>query len=212
MIFVSFHFGKENPQFLIKKSSIINSILFFSKGFLIVAAPLYFNFVETINIFKLLLVENENFYEYLDWIETKNVLIIIIGISLLANILLIIQNFRIINIVLLLDFTSIIILNYFLSPLVAFTLYFCFLHSIRHIVSIANELNNENFYHGIKEFIKKALPLSIVTAILFIFSLIIAYNYYEINDTILKIIFIGLASLTFPHILLEYLLEKNEKQ
>jgi len=95
---------------------------------------------------------------------------------------------------------------------VAFTLYFCFLHSIRHIVSIANELNNENFYHGIKEFIKKALPLSIVTAILFIFSLIIAYNYYEINDAILKIIFIGLASLTFPHILLEYLLEKNEKQ
>ena len=94
----------------------------------------------------------------------------------------------------------------------AFTLYFCFLHSIRHIVSIANELNNENFYYGIKEFIKKALPLSIVTAILFIFSLIIAYNYYEINDAILKIIFIGLASLTFPHILLEYLLEKNEKQ
>jgi len=26
------------------------------------------------------------------------------------------------------------------------------------------------------------------------------------------VIFIGLASLTFPHILLEYLLEKNEKQ
>ena len=78
LIIASFHFGKEDSQFLIKKSSIINSILFLSKGFLIVAAPLYFNFVETINIFKLLLVENENFYEYLDWIETKNVLIIII--------------------------------------------------------------------------------------------------------------------------------------
>ena len=33
-----------------------------------------------------------------------------------------------------------------------------------------------------------------------------------LNDAILKIIFIGLASLTFPHILLEYLIEKNEKQ
>jgi len=32
------------------------------------------------------------------------------------------------------------------------------------------------------------------------------------NDAILMVIFIGLASLTFPHILLEYLLEKNEKQ
>jgi len=32
----------------------------------------------------------------------------------------------------------------------------------------------------------------------------------ELNDSIYKVIFIGLASLTFPHILLEYLIEKNE--
>ena len=32
-----------------------------------------------------------------------------------------------------------------------------------------------------------------------------------VEKSILKIIFIGLASLTFPHILLEYVLEKNEK-
>ena len=37
-------------------------------------------------------------------------------------------------------------------------------------------------------------------------------NTYSFDSSILKIIFIGLASLTFPHILLEYLLEKNEKQ
>ena len=36
-------------------------------------------------------------------------------------------------------------------------------------------------------------------------------NYYVLDDAILKVIFIGLASLTFPHILLEYFLEKNEK-
>ena len=46
-------------------------------------------------------------------------------------------------------------------------------------------------------------------------SLLIMLNFlsnsYELNDSILKVIFIGLASLTFPHILLEYLLEKNEK-
>ena len=38
-----------------------------------------------------------------------------------------------------------------------------------------------------------------------------AKNNNELNDSIYKIIFIGLASLTFPHILLEYLLEKNAK-
>ena len=64
---------------------------------------------------------------------------------------------------------------------------------------------------AIKIFLKKALPLTIVTAILFIFSVYILTNYYVLDDAILKVIFIGLASLTFPHILLEYLLEKNEK-
>ena len=36
-------------------------------------------------------------------------------------------------------------------------------------------------------------------------------NFFELNNAIYKVIFIGLASLTFPHILLEYLIEKNEK-
>ena len=211
LIVSSFHFGKEDSQFLLKKRSITYSIFFVFKGLLVVTAPLYFNFVETINIFKLLLIENENFYRYLDWIESKNILITIISLSFLVNILLTINNFIISNLTLLLDFVSILILNYFLSPLVAFTIYFCFLHSIRHIIAIANEVNNRNFYHGLKEFIKKASALAIVTVILFILALIITYNYFEINDAILKIIFIGLASLTFPHILLEYLLEKNEK-
>ena len=211
LIVSSFHFGKEDSQFLLKKRSITYSIFFVFKGLLVVTAPLYFNFVETINIFKLLLIENENFYRYLDWIESKNILITLISLSFLVNILLIIVNFKISNLTLLLDFVSILILNYFLSPLVAFTIYFCFLHSIRHIIAIANEVNNRNFYDGLKEFIKKASALAIVTVILFILALIITYNYFEINDAILKIIFIGLASLTFPHILLEYLLEKNEK-
>ena len=211
LIFASFHFGKEDSQFLLKKRSITYLIFFVFKGLLIVTAPLYFNFVETINIFKLLLIENENFYRYLDWIESKNILITLISLSFLVNILLIIVNFKISNLTLLLDFASILILNYFLSPLIAFTIYFCFLHSIRHIIAIANEVNNRNFYDGLKEFIKKASALAIVTVILFILALIITYNYFEINDAILKIIFIGLASLTFPHILLEYLLEKNEK-
>jgi Brp/Blh family beta-carotene 15,15'-monooxygenase len=211
LIFASFHFGKEDSQFILKNRSIAYSIFFVFKGLLVVTAPLYFNFVETINIFKLLLIENENFYRYLDWIESKNILITLISLSFLVNILLTIVNFKISNLTLLLDFASILILNYFLSPLVAFTIYFCFLHSIRHIIAIVNEVNNINFYDGLKEFIKKASTLAIVTVILFILALIISYNYFEINDAILKIIFIGLASLTFPHILLEYLLEKNEK-
>ena len=104
------------------------------------------------------------------------------------------------------------LLNLATAPLVAFTIYFCFLHSVRHSITLAYELNKNDFSKGFRKFISKALPLTLITAIFFIISLLVLKNYYILNDAILKVIFIGLASLTFPHILLEYLIEKNEKR
>jgi hypothetical protein len=78
-------------------------------------------------------------------------------------------------------------------------------------VSLINQLDKINFKKGFKKFVRKALPLTIITAILFLFAVYFLKNYYVLDAAILKVIFIGLASLTFPHILLEYLLEKNEK-
>ena len=73
------------------------------------------------------------------------------------------------------------------------------------------ELDKNNLGNGLKLFIKKALPLTILTATFCIIGLYLLNNTYNFNSSILKIIFIGLAYLTFPHILLEYLIEKNEK-
>jgi hypothetical protein len=72
-------------------------------------------------------------------------------------------------------------------------------------------MDNSNLKNGLKLFAQKALPLTVLTAILSLLGLYFINNVYELNSAILKIIFIGLASLTFPHILLEYFLEKNEK-
>ena len=115
------------------------------------------------------------------------------------------------NILIFIDFLSILVLNYFLSPLIAFTIYFCFLHSFRHSISLIYELDINDFKNGAHIFLKKAMPLTLLTSVLYLTSLYFLSNYYQLNDAILKVIFIGLASLTFPHILLEYLLEKNEK-
>ena len=73
------------------------------------------------------------------------------------------------------------------------------------------ELDKTDLNIGFRLFIKKALPLTILTVIFCLIALYFLNNTYSFNSSILKIIFIGLASLTFPHILLEYLLEKNEK-
>ncbi len=214
MIFLfvaSYHFGKEDTQFLINKNSYFNQILFFLKGLLIIVAPMFFHFEETIAIFKLLLVDNEIFYTTLEFIEVYKILAIAITLSSLSSIFLFLRKFEIKKFIVFFDYFSILILNYYLTPLVAFTVYFCFLHSIRHSITLIYEIDKNNFKNGLKVFSQKALPLTVLTTIFCLIGLYLLNNNYDFDSSILKIIFIGLASLTFPHILLEYFLEKNEK-
>ena len=211
LIVASHHFGKEDTQFLIIKNSYLNQLFYFLKGSLIIFAPLYFHFDETISIFKLLLIDNESFYEFLNFIETNKILLYGIILSTLSSIILFIKNFDLKKFAIFLDYFSILIINFYFSPLVAFTVYFCFLHSIRHSISLVCELDNNDFTNGLKIFTKKALPLTIITATFCFLGLYLLNNTYNFDNSVLKIIFIGLASLTFPHILLEYLIEKNEK-
>ena len=217
LLVACYHFGKEDTAFLLEKGKLlkhfrINDFVYFSKGLLIIIAPLYFHNEETISIFKLLGADsffllkfkNDLMWEYhkiLGWIP-------IIGYIIFFHLNFEDGGYKAAHCF---DFIPIIIFNSVLTPLLAFTVYFCFIHSFKHSVSLICLLDKKNFSKGLKKFIKKALPLTIVTAILFIFSVYILTNYYVLDDAILKVIFIGLASLTFPHILLEYLLEKNEK-
>ena len=211
LMVASYHFGKEDTQFLINKISFVNQLLFFFKGSLIILAPMFFNFEDTVFIFKFILIDNELFYSTLSFIETKNILPVFITLSTLASIYLILEDFDFKKIIIFFDYISILILNYFLSPLVAFTIYFCFLHSVRHSITLIYEIDGQNLSNGIKKFIKKALPLTILTIILALIGLYLLNNNYDLHSSILKIIFIGFASLTFPPILLESFLSTYEK-
>ena len=211
LIVASFHFGKEDTEFLFFERSYQIQLMYLLKGSLVILAPIYFHFDETVSIFKLLLVENETFYTILSFVEEKNILLLSIIISSISSIYLFTKQFEIKKFTIFLDYFSIILLNYFLSPLVAFTMYFCFLHSIRHSITLVFEIDKNNLKNGVLTFIKKAMPLTFLTAVLCIVGLYFLNINYGFNNSILKLIFIGLASLTFPHILLEYFLEKNEK-
>jgi len=194
----SYHFGKEDSSFGKFKKMKLNGLLFFLKGSIVILAPLIFHTNETLKIFEILGVQLK--------ITNTDILFSLIALSLLSNFF--INNNAKFS---LLDWITILILNITFSPLVAFTIYFCFLHSVRHSLSLIYELNKNNFKKGFKDFVKKALPLTMITGILYLFAVSLLVNTYSLDDAILKVIFIGLASLTFPHILLEYLLEKNEK-
>ena len=202
LIVAIYHFGKEDLIYSDKP----NFFKFFLLGSPIILAPLSFHFEETLNIFKILYIENQNFINALYFFEEKNIFTILLILFLVFGLYFAgSENMK----QFLLEKAGIIILNFTCHPLIAFTIYFCFLHSIRHSFKLSSELNEKDFKKGFREFLNKALPLTLVTAILFIFCVIFLTNYYVLSEAIYKVIFIGLASLTFPHILLEYLIEKK---
>ena len=205
LLVASYHFGKEDSDFIHKVKGYKIEILYFFKGLSVIIAPLLFHKDKTIEIFSFL-----NFKILNIFLLESNILILLLFFSLVATFLLALKKHYELRLLLLMDYLSILIINYFLNPILAFTIYFCFLHSVRHSLSLIFQLN-KNFSKGLKIFINKAIPLTIITATIYLFSLLFLNNYYELNDAIYKVIFIGLASLTFPHILLEYLVEKNEK-
>jgi Brp/Blh family beta-carotene 15,15'-monooxygenase len=209
LLVASYHFGKEDSEIMEPRNSILLKFVFFIKGSLIISSPLFFQFNDTVAIFKLL---NFNI-DHLLFLREGGIVNAFFYASLLSNLYFLIEKVSIRNNgrFIFFDLFSINLLYYFLSPLVAFTLYFCFIHSFRHSVSLIDQLDESNFKKGFKKFAMKALPLTVITAILFLFAVYFLKNYYVLDAAISKVIFIGLASLTFPHILLEYLLEKNEK-
>ena len=206
LIVAAFHFGKEDTVFTFKRKFFISEILFFLKGSSVIVAPLLFQRDATNIIFKAL-----NFYVFESSVFNNRLLITLLFLSFLSS--LYISNKKTIDLkaLMIMDFLSLIILNFFLTPVLAFTLYFCFLHSIRHSITLIFELD-KNFKSGLKKFISRAIPLTFVTGIVFLIAIYFLNNFYKLDEAIYKVIFIGLASLTFPHILLEYLLEKNEKR
>ncbi len=204
LIIASYHFGKEDSEF-ISKNQKQSFLLKTFKGSIIIVSPLLFNQNKTLEIFNSINFDLSN-----TLLVKTEFLVILLLLSFISNLILSFNKNYDEKSVLLMDFFSIITLNIFLNPLLAFTIYFCFLHSFRHSIKLIFELN-KNFKKGVFLFIKKALPLTFITGIIFIVVLNFLNHEFKLNESVNMVIFIGLASLTFPHILLEYLIEKNEK-
>ena len=206
LIVASYHFGKEDTVFSFKRKYWIPECLYFFKGSTVIIAPLLFQKDKTNEIFRTL-----NFNVFESQIFTDQFLITLLCLSFFSSLYISNKKNTDLKGLMFMDFFSLIILNLFLTPILAFTLYFCFLHSIRHSISLIFELD-KSFKSGLKKFINRAIPLTFITGAIFLIAVYLLNNFYMLDEAIYKVIFIGLASLTFPHILLEYLLEKNEKK
>jgi Brp/Blh family beta-carotene 15,15'-monooxygenase len=88
-------------------------------------------------------------------------------------------------------------------PLLAFALYFCGWHSTRHIIELANQLDDPEERPGLVRFVQASAPLTVVTLIVAgLAAGALLSTGFPVDESIARVVFIGLSALTLPHVLL----------
>ncbi|MGC6416784.1 MAG: Brp/Blh family beta-carotene 15,15'-dioxygenase [Bradymonadia bacterium] len=200
LLVAAYHFGKEDASFASRNSKGVHNLLYVLKGGVVIAAPMAFRPLQTEEIFSALNVSALNTID-------QEVFVYLLACSFVAHVCLGARCLRT-STVLVADFIAICVLNWSLHPLVAFSLYFCFLHSIRHSLDIIGEMEGRTTVR-VMRFVRQALPLTLITGVVFTLVLFLLMSRFSLDVSANKVIFLGLAALTFPHVALEYLFESR---
>ncbi|MDJ0847992.1 MAG: Brp/Blh family beta-carotene 15,15'-dioxygenase [Myxococcota bacterium] len=105
-----------------------------------------------------------------------------------------------------LEIAGVVLAGAALPPLLFFAVYFCIGHAPRHAFEIAAALDPVSARRALVEFAKGAAPLSVATWLLFGAACgIVSVDAVGVVELV-RVLFIGLAALTLPHLALQLLL------
>lgn len=199
LVISALHFGYEDYNYLtrVEKRKLIN-INIILKGIIVVFTPIFFHYEEVTSLFFILTNYSFKFYEINSFYKITYIIFLVSYIAFEKN-----KNF-------LYKFEELMyLINFiFLPPLISFTLYFCFLHSIRHFLEsiFIYKYVPENF--TTKSFVLTIILTSLIFSIITVF--LIERNFdINTNETIIKYVFIMLACLTLPHMIFNMLTSSN---
>ena len=102
------------------------------------------------------------------------------------------------------EIVSLALLFWLWPPLAAFGVYFCLVHSLRHLVQLGAARQPHSFRLAARWLWQESWPMISLTLILGAF---LAWHWgggLSPDTVILRLLFVGLAALTMPHMLLTY--------
>ena len=164
------------------------------RGIFVISFPFKFHLEESIEIFSFFFVDSFFLIEVSKYFNYLYFSLILLIFAWLLKSWLMYQNKSQVYLVLS-EFILLFFCFWFFEPLLSFFMYFCFLHSTRHLL---DEKNNLDLKFG--ELFFKTIPMTVIT-ILF-FTLIYYFMKNDINLLQINYIVVGLSSLTVSHILL----------
>ena len=200
-LFVSvYHFGAEDLEYYLSyKSNFIENIL---RGLIVLLTPLLIKTELTLFLFDLVGLSFPLYSQ--DFIQSYHIILTLILIVPMIYLTCRI-NFLQMKILFVAESLMIFVTFYYFSPFSAFTLYFCFLHSPRHYYNAIKDLRKNLDFSSINQIHKDIYILTLTTILMFLISFIILHYKYPLNESLYTASIIGLASLTFPHIIVEFI-------
>ena len=186
LILSGLHFGisdRESKLFLQKKLEV------FLRALIIIFLPIKFYINEIREIFIFFFASEDLISMLFYWSDFFFYITIVIFVFFLINFV-----FKKISANLIIEFILLFFCFIYFKPLVSFFIYFCFLHSIKHLLYEKFKLNI-----SFKKLFLRTLPMTVLSCF-FIFFLI--YTSTLINLLNLNHIIIALSSLTVSHIFL----------
>ncbi len=184
----------------------VSGIRFFEiliRGVIVICLPFKFHSEKSIEIFSYFLV-NESFlvnsltyFNYLYYF-----LLFLILFWFVTSFSRFLSNDR--NFISSLEIVILFFCFWFYQPLISFFLYFCFLHSTRHLIDEQKVLG-----FSFLQLILKTIPLTFVTLVFFI-AIFLVFDGFPYNLNISYVV-IGLSSLTTSHIFLVNFTKNNHE-
>ncbi len=186
LILSGLHFGISDRE---SKTPLKKKLEVLLRAIIIIFLPVKFYIEEIREIFIFFLVSDNLINILFSWSDIFLYIAYIIFFYFLINLLL-----KKVSLNLLIEFVSLFFCFIFFKPLVSFLIYFCFLHSIRHLIYEKSKLDIP-----FKKLFIRTLPMTMLSCF-FIFLLLLIMIYSTMLNA--SHITIALSSLTISHIFL----------
>ena len=173
LILSGLHFGisdRESKLFIQKKLEVL------LRALIIIFLPVKFYIDEIKEIFTFFFVSENLISLLFNWSEFFLYLIIFISLFFLINVML-----KKISVNLIIEITLLLFCFIYFKPLVSFFIYFCFLHSMRHLLYEKHKLNL-----SFKKLFIKTLPMTILSCFFIIFLILTVSQVNILNLNYLK--------------------------
>ena len=186
-----YHFGVEESEDIKDK----NILLVLYLGSVPIVVPILFHTSEVYYFFDILLNQTITYQNDFDFIKY------VYCVGLIGLLFLKVKK--------LLPLYGLLLINFiFLPPLLSFILYFCFHHSIRHYLHAMGDSNIFSSQVNVTKFAIIFLALTVVFTMT-VLGYMSEFSNLTYEKIIVKYIFITLACLTLPHLLLNIVYENK---